>query len=79
MKVLKVWKVAAQNTQSFISEMRKKGFYQDSYATLMNHFAGFNFFYETDEKTFGDISEFAAGNIAKTHGCDIVRYSVNAL
>ena len=79
MKVLKVWKVAAQNTQSFISEMRSKGFCQDSYATLMNHFSGFNFFYETDEKTFGDVSEFSAENIAKSYGCEIVRYSINAL
>ena len=77
MKVLHVWKVPAQNTQTFITEMRKKGNRQDGYATLLNHFAGFNFFYETDEKTFGDVSEFAAQRISESHNVEIKQYSIH--
>ena len=78
MEIIAIWKVPAQNTQSFIKEMRKKGIRQDGYATLINHFAGFNFWYETDE-SFGDVSEFAANQISQSHCVAIRNYSINAL
>lgn len=79
MNVICVWKVPAQNTRTFISEMRRKNLRQDTYATLLNNFAGFNFFYETDEKTFGDVSEKSAKRIAETWMIEIKNYSINAL
>ena len=78
MKVICVWKVAAQNTRSFIREMRNKNLRQDGYATLLKNFAGFNFWYETDE-SFGDVSEFAANQISQSHCVAIRNYSINAL
>ena len=79
MNVICVWKVPAQNTRTFIQEMRKKGNRQDGYATILNQLCGFNFFYETDEKTFGDVSEFAAERISEGHHVEIKRYSINRL
>lgn len=78
MNVICVWKVPAQNTRSFIQEMRRKGIRQDAYATLLNNFAGFNFWYETEE-SFGDVSEFAAESISRSHGVAIRNYSINGL
>ena len=78
MEIIAIWKVPAQNTQSFIKEMRKKGIRQDGYATLINHFAGFNFWYETEE-TFGDITETTAEKISLVHNVEIQQYSINGL
>lgn len=78
MKVICIWKVPAQNTRSFIEKMRQNNLRQDSYATLLNHFAGYNFFYETDE-SFGDVSEFAAEQISKRHGVNVRNFTINGL
>ena len=64
MDVLAIWKVPARSTGIFKEKMREKGLRQDSYATILNQFFGFNFWYETDE-SFGDVSEFAAENLSK--------------
>ena len=76
MKVICIWKVPAQNTRTFIEKMRRNNLRQDSYATLLNHVAGYNFWYETDE-SFGDVSEFAAERSAKSYGVSIRNFSIN--
>lgn len=76
MKVVCIWKVPAQNTRTFIEKMRRDNLRQDSHATLLNNFAGYNFWYETDE-SFGDVSEFAAERIAKSYGVSIRDFSIN--
>lgn len=78
MKLIAIWKVPAVNTLTFIREMREKKLRQDSVATLLNNFAGFNFWYETDE-SFGDVTEFSAEQISRSNGVAIRHYSINRL
>ena len=73
MEVNTIWKVPAQKTKEFCQAMRGKGIKQDSPATLLNHFAGYNFFYETDE-SFGDITEETALRISNKEDVEIKEY-----
>lgn len=73
MNVLAIWKVKAESTNKFCEEMRNKGIRKDSPATLMNLFAGHNFFYETDE-SFGDVTEESALRIAKSCNLSIKEF-----
>lgn len=66
MKIICVWKVPAQSTGNFKKRMREKNLRQDSPATLLNVFAGVNYWYETTE-SFGDVTEWGAKNICKTN------------
>jgi len=66
MKVQSIWKVPAPCMKAFKSKMVKAGLRQDHPSTLMNFYAGYNYFYETEE-SFGDITEESALKVAETN------------
>lgn len=73
MKLIAVWKIHVSKMHAFIESMKARSLRQDSYATILNVCAGYNYFYETDE-SFGDVSEFAAQHIAEGHNVNINEY-----
>ena len=76
MKVICVWKVPAVLTGIFKKRMcEEKNLRQDSYATILNQFAGFNFWYETDE-SFGDVTEFSAENICRNNSVPLREFAL---
>ena len=66
MKLVALWKVPAQSTGIFKKKMQEKNLRSDGVATLMNFFAGFNFFYET-EISYGDITEETANRLSENN------------
>lgn len=77
MKVICVWKVPALMTGVFKKRMREeKNLRQDPIATILNQYAGFNFWYETDE-SFGDVTEFGAENICRANNVVVREFCLN--
>ena len=75
MNVICVWKVHVSKMHAFVERMKEKNLRQDSYATILNVCAGYNYFYETDE-SFGDVTEFAAERISESHNVPFYTFNL---